>query len=65
MASGRTCGKCMYFCKINWNDSPGSIGFGRNGICEKYDYNVYSDGTYAQKCKGYDGKKYKRTEWEN
>ena len=58
MAFGKTCGKCIYFQKINFNDK--SIFYRRNGICEMYDYNVCSDGTYAQKCKGYKAKKYNR-----
>jgi len=50
MSSNKTCGKCTYFLKVNWSDPPGSLGSrsGRNGLCEKYDYNVSSDGTYAQ-----------------
>jgi hypothetical protein len=55
-----TCGKCEYFTKVNWNDRPRSLCFGRNGLCEKYDYNVCSDGTYARICKGYKHKRYKR-----
>ena len=60
MPSGKTCGKCVFFLKINWNDKPKGLAFGRNGLCEKYDYNVMSDGTYAQKCRGYTGKRFKR-----
>lgn len=58
MSSGKTCGKCKYFLKINFNDKPTFRQ--RNGICEKYDYNICSDGTYAQKCSGYTGKRYIR-----
>jgi len=54
MASGKTCGRCQYFLKVKgWGNT-------RNGLCEKYDYNVNSDGTYAQKCDGYKSIKYKR-----
>lgn len=60
MASGKTCGKCEFFLKVQWNDKPGSLVYGRNGICEKYDYNAVSDSTYAQQCKGYKHKQYKR-----
>lgn len=60
MPTSRTCGKCKFFLKANWNDSPGDIHFGRNGICDKYDYNVVSDGSYAVSCDGYSGKRYNR-----
>lgn len=61
MASNKTCGKCQFYLKVNWNDYPRSIAFGRNGICKKYDYNIKSDGTYAQRCHGYKPKKYKQS----
>ena len=67
MASKRTCGKCLFFSKINWNDKPNSTSFGRNGLCDKYDYNVFSDGTYACWCPGYKKKKYvreRRLKWD-
>ena len=60
MAAGKTCGRCEFFRKVNWNDRPGSICFGRNGLCEKNDYNICSDSTYAQKCKYYEHRKYNR-----
>lgn len=61
----KTCGKCRYFQKINWNDRPGVSVFGRNGLCKKYDYNVVSDGSYASVCPGYKKKKYKRKGGDN
>jgi len=48
---GRTCGRCVNFIKVNWNDKPRSMG--RNGLCDKYDYNINSDSTYATQCKGF------------
>ena len=63
MSFGKTCGKCKYFLKINFNDKP--TFYQRNGICEKYDYNICSDGTYAQKCSGYTGKRYNRHSTHN
>ena len=58
MASNKTCGKCRFFSKVDWNDRPGSLADGRNGLCAKYDYNINSDGTYAQKCLGYKANKF-------
>ena len=60
MSFGKTCGKCKNFLKVNWHDSPNDEALGQNGICERYDYNVRSDGTYAQSCLGYKGKRYVR-----
>jgi len=60
MASGKTCGKCEFFLKVKWNDRPRALSCSRNGLCKKYDYNVCSDGTYAQRCNGYKHKKYNR-----
>jgi len=58
----KRCGQCEFFLKIKWNDNAKSSlpSKKRNGICEKYDYNVLSDGTYASICKGYKKKKYER-----
>lgn len=60
MATGRACGKCRYFIKVNWQDKPGGLAKGRNGLCGKYDYNVMADGTFATGCIGYKTKKYSR-----
>ena len=50
----RTCGNCVYFTRVkDW-------GSGRNGLCDKFDYNCHTDSTYAKKCKGYKALKYKR-----
>jgi len=65
MSTGKTCGGCQYFSKVNWNDRPDSITFGRNGLCEKYDYNVGSDSSYAKNCQGYKGKRFKRIKLHN
>lgn len=67
MAKSRTCGKCIFFIKVNWHDGPKEHlhCFGRNGLCEKYDYNVRSDGTYAAKCKGFKKINYKRSNNHN
>jgi len=54
MPTGRVCGNCFYFVRIK------KYGNGRNGICDKTDYNCRSDGSYAKKCKFYKSKKYKR-----
>ena len=50
MPTGKTCGNCARFIRIK---SHNFQGFGRNGICDLYDYNCHSDSTYAQFCKKY------------
>ena len=55
MPTGRTCGNCVFFVRIN------GFGNGRNGICGRYDYNCHSDSPYAKRCEGYKAKKFKRT----
>lgn len=54
MPTGRVCGGCLYFVRIR------SFGRGRNGICDKYDYNCSTDSSYAKKCESYRPLKYKR-----
>jgi hypothetical protein len=50
----RTCGNCKHFIRIkNW-------GSGRNGMCDKLDYNVHADGHFAKGCEKYQSKKYQR-----
>lgn len=56
----KTCDKCEYFLKVNWNDKTDSFIPHRNGMCKKYDYNVEMDSNYAEKCNGYKQKKYRR-----
>ena len=54
MPTGKTCGNCYNFLRIKaWGKS-------RNGMCNMYDYNCHTDSSYAKKCKGYKGIKYKR-----
>jgi hypothetical protein len=62
MPYGKTCGRCLYFIKVRWNDNPRehSHCFGRNGICEITDFNVMSDSGYAKRCKYYKHRKYDR-----
>ena len=55
MPVGKTCGNCKYFIRIQkW-------GRGRNGLCDKTDYNCHSDSSYAKDCKYYRAKRYERT----
>ena len=50
----RKCGNCSFFVRIkDW-------GGGRNGLCNKFDYNVHSDSSYAKSCNGYKAVKYIR-----
>ena len=52
----RRCGNCAFFVRIkDWGGS-------RNGLCDKFDYNVHSDGAYAKSCKSYKSIKYTRAE---
>jgi hypothetical protein len=50
----RKCGNCTFFVRIK------SWGGTRNGFCNKLDYNVNSDSSYAKSCRGYKSIKYIR-----
>lgn len=50
----RKCGNCAFFVRIKF------WGGTRNGLCDKFDYNVHSDSSYAKSCKGYKSIKYIR-----
>jgi len=52
--SSKSCGQCGLFIRIK------SLGGKRAGICDKYDYNLKSDSTYAKRCKSFSAKKYNR-----
>jgi hypothetical protein len=50
----KRCGNCTFFVRIkDWGGT-------RNGLCDKFDYNVHADSTYAKTCKGYAALQYKR-----
>jgi hypothetical protein len=50
----KRCGNCQHFVRIKgW-------GRWRNGLCDKLDFNLKADSSYAQSCKLYKGKRHSR-----